>query len=144
MQEVKADLNVKRTELENSFTPKLTSLEEEKLLIETDVELWAVANKEDLASKRSWDVLHGSFGFRQSQKIKPSKKFTWADVLEKLKEAGGKFKTYVRVKEEVAKDELKADINDGNITLDDAVKKCGVMIETIDNFFIEPNTIEVN
>lgn len=142
LSKVEAELNVKRTELENKYTPELTTLREQKLLIETDVELWANDHKSELTTKRSWDVLHGSFGFRVSTKISTLKKFKWDDVKERIKDIGGKFKSFIRIKEEVAKDELKTAISEGNITLDEAMK-VGVCLEQIDNFFIEPNVIEV-
>jgi len=143
LDKVQAELNVKRTELENKFTPELTSLRETKLLIESDIELWALDHKDDLTTKRSWDVLHGSFGFRQSTKLGRTRKFSWEDVKDEIKKVGGKFKTFLRIKEEIAKDELKAAILAGDITLDEA-RSVGVAIETPDNFFIEPNSIDVD
>ncbi|MHC1738444.1 MAG: host-nuclease inhibitor Gam family protein [Ignavibacteriaceae bacterium] len=137
-----ADLNVKRTELENKYTPELSSLREQKLLLEADIELWAEAHKPELESRRSWEVLHGSIGYRSSTKLSTLRKFKWADVLEKIKGLKGKFNTYIRIKEEVAKDELKADIQSEGISKDEA-QKIGVYIEEVDNFFIETNSLEV-
>jgi phage host-nuclease inhibitor protein Gam len=138
-----ADLNVKRTELENKFTPILTSLREQKLLLEADIELWAEVNKGELDKRRSWEVLHGVIGYRSSQKLSLLRKWKWNDVLEKIKSVGGKLKTYIRVKEEVAKDELKQDIMAGSVSPADA-QTIGVYIEEVDNFYIETNSIEVN
>jgi phage host-nuclease inhibitor protein Gam len=138
-----AELTVAVTQLENKFTPELTMLRETKLLLESDIELWALENKSELEARRSWTMLHGDIGFRQSSKLTTLKKYKWSDVLEALKNAGKKYSCYLRIKEDVAKDELKTDLLAGNITYDEAMK-LGVGIETVDNFYIETNSIEVN
>lgn len=137
-----AELNVKRTQLEQKYIPELTSLKEQKLMIETDVELWANEHKDELEKKRSWDCMHGSLGFRESTKLSTVKKFHWKDVLERMKNLGNKYALYIRVKEEVAKDDLKTDILSKALTLDEAAR-IGVCLETVDNFYIETNAADV-
>lgn len=137
-----SELNVKRTELENKYTPKVSELSEQKLLIESDLELYALDNKNLFEGKRSVDMLHGAIGFRQSTKLSPLKGFKWNDVLERIKTIGGRFKKdYLRVKEEIAKDDLKTDLVNGNLAEAEARKIC-VEIEKSDNFFIELNEAE--
>ena len=140
---IKSELNLKRTELENKYTPEIAQFEQQKLLIESNIELWAEDNKDDLTDKRSWDLQHGSLGYRRSTKTETIKGRKWDDVLSKIKEIGGKFLTYIRAKEEVAKDELRAAMADGSLTLDEA-KQIYVTEKMIDNFFIEPSAVEVN
>ena len=142
LRKLESELNVKRTELENKFTPKLSELGEQKLLLESDLELFASENKNLFAEKRSLSMLHGSIGFRQSTKLTTLKGFRWADVVERIKSIGGRFKKdYLRIKEDVAKDELKSDLISGSLNDTDAKKIC-VSLETTDNFFVELNTTE--
>lgn len=142
IKKLESELNVKRTELENKYTPKLSELGEEKLLLESDLELFAEENKNLFTEKRSVSLLHGSIGFRQSTKLSTLKGFKWNDVLERIKTIGGRFKKeFLRVKEEVAKDELKTALVDGSLADSEAKKIC-VTLETTDNFFIELNTTE--
>lgn len=142
MKKLESELNIKRTELENKFTPELSKLKEQKLLIESDVELYATENKNLFEGKRSVDMLHGAIGFRQSTKLSTLKGFKWHDVVERIKSIGGKFKKdYLRIKEELAKDELKTDMANGKLSEADARKIC-VELEQTDNFFIELNEAE--
>ncbi len=142
LQQVEAELNIKRTELEKLYAVQIDSLKEQKLLLQTDVELFAKANKDQLHDKRSWTLFHGDFGFRQSQKLSTLPKYNWSKVLDSIKKQGGKFLVYIRSKEEVAKDELKADIQKEAVTALDA-NKIGVKIDVVDNFFIDLNSIKV-
>ena len=142
IQQIEAELNIKRTELEQEYADRIDSLKEQKLLLQTDVELFAEANKDQLHEKRSWTLFHGDFGFRQSQKLSTLPKFTWQKVLDSVKHLGGKYLVYIRLKEEIAKDELKADIQQGAVTALDA-NKIGVKIDVVDNFYIDLNSIRV-
>lgn len=142
MSKLESELNVKRTELENKYTPDLSKFKEQKLLIESDLELYAQENKNLFEGKRSIEMLHGAIGFRQSTKLAALKGFRWQDVIERIKTIGGKFKKdYLRIKEEIAKDELKSDLVNGNLSDADARKIC-VELEQSDNFFIELNEAE--
>jgi phage host-nuclease inhibitor protein Gam len=142
MSKLESELNLKRTELENKYTPELSKYKEQKLLIESDLELYAQENKNLFEGKRSVEMLHGSIGFRQSTKLSTLKGFKWHDVVERIKAIGGKFKKdYLRIKEEIAKDELKSDLVNGNLSDADARKIC-VELEQSDNFFIELNEAE--
>jgi phage host-nuclease inhibitor protein Gam len=142
LQKVEAELNIKRTKLEQEYADKIDSLRENKLLLQTDIELFAEMNKDNLLDKRSWALFHGDFGYRQSQKLATLPKFNWGRVLDSIKSTGGKFLAYIRTKEEIAKDELKTDIQQGAITAVEA-NKIGVKIDVIDNFYIELNSLKV-
>mgnify|MGYP001176825225 CR=1 FL=1 len=138
-----SELNIKHTKLENEYSMRIAELKEKRLLCQTDIELFAETHKGELNNKRSWSLLHGDFGFRQSQKLTTLPKFNWSKVLDAIEKAGGRFKTYIRTKTEIAKDELKSDLQAGVITAQEA-NEIGVKIDVVDNFFIEPNTIEVD
>ncbi len=142
LEEKTAELNVKRTKLEMDYTPDLTALNERKLSLESNIELFAEENKTKYFAdkKRSIDVLHGRIGFRLSKKLSKMKKFTWENVLENIRTKGKKFASYIKTKEEINKEALKDDIQNEVIKLDDA-RLIGVTIEEVDNFFIETNSI---
>lgn len=72
------------------------------------MQTFATENRDELFSKKkSMETAHGVLGFRTgTPKLKTRKGFTWAAVLELLKEFNP---AYVRTSEEVAKDKLLAD-----------------------------------
>jgi phage host-nuclease inhibitor protein Gam len=133
---ISGELDIKKTQLQQKYSPEITSLQEQQLLLETDLRLWAEEHKGDLDKKRSWDFPHGTIGFRESTKLSTIKRVIWKDVLERVKNFGGKYIKYVRTKEEINKDDLKTDILSKNITLDEAAK-IGVCLETVDNVSID-------
>lgn len=65
------------------------SLQQRLTEIERRLQAFAEYNKADLFDKKkSVELMHGLFGFRQSTKLKQLKGFKIADTLEKLKEFG--------------------------------------------------------
>jgi len=135
-EKLEADLQLKKTELENKFNPLIKEIKDQQSLIESEIEKWATEHKSELSDSRTWNVPNGSFGFRQSESL-TAKNNNWDIVIHKIKEAGKKFSdAYLRIKLEVAKTVLKADLNSGKLSEKDA-KNIGVSIETKDGFFIK-------
>ena len=92
-------------------------------------------NREELFTKRkSLETTHGTIGFRTSTpKLKTLKGFTWASVLNLLKEF---LPDYVRTAEEPAKDKLLADREDEEVSA--LFPKVGIAVVQDETFFVEP------
>jgi len=83
-----------------------------------------------LAGKKSSETAQAFFGWRQSSKLKVMAKKTWDDVLATIKERN--WMGYIRTKEEVNKDAIRADFTPEQIAA------AGCYLETTDDFYIEP------
>lgn len=68
---------------------------------------WAEAHPDEFQGRRSVDLLHGVAGWRMTPPaVKPMRGFTWAGVLDRLKELGRL--EFIRTKEEVNKESILA------------------------------------
>ena len=103
------------------------------------MQTFATENRDELFSKKkSMETAHGVLGFRTgTPKLKTRKGFTWAAVLELLKEFNP---AYVRTSEEVAKDKLLADRE--NEDMPELMQKVGIKVEQDETFFVEPKKEE--
>ena len=100
---------------------------------------YATENRDELFTKRkSMETAHGILGFRTgTPKLKTRKGFTWASVLQLLKEYGP---GYVRTTEEVAKDKLLADRDNEDVI--EIMPKVGILVDQDETFFVEPKKEE--
>ena len=98
------------------------------------LQAYAMENRNELFSKRkSLETTHGTLGFRTgTPKLKTLKGFTWASVLNLLKEF---LPGYVRTIEEPAKDKLLADREDEEVAA--LFPKVGVKVTQDEAFFVE-------
>lgn len=99
------------------------------------MQVFATENREELFTKRrSIETTHGTIGFRIGMpKLKPKKTFTWAAVLNLLKEFG---KDYIRTVEEPARDKLLADRDTEECQ--QVMEKCGIYVAQDETFYVEP------
>ncbi|WP_027366959.1 host-nuclease inhibitor Gam family protein [Desulfocurvibacter africanus] len=118
-------LDVAKAEAKKAAAP----LAARKKELETALATFGAYNKADLFKKRrSVERAFGVFGFRKSTKLKLLSKFTWALVLQRLKEL--KLEDGIRIKEEVNKEALQTWPEERQETV-------GVKLDTSDEFFIE-------
>lgn len=98
-----------------------------------DLQTYATANPDLFKDKKSVDLVHGSIGFRTgTHKLQTLRKLKWDDVLPLIKK---KLPTYVRVKEELAKDKLIADRDDKKVSK--YFDYCGIEVVQDETFFVE-------
>jgi len=136
LKKIEADLDQKKADLDNKYNTEINDLNEQKLLCETDLELWSESHKTELTTKRSWDFINGAIGFRQSQKLVTVGKLAWKDVIERAVSLKKKFKNYLDEKTTLKKDVLRSDLINKNLSLDDAAE-IGVSLQADDSFFID-------
>jgi phage host-nuclease inhibitor protein Gam len=107
------------------------------------VQAWAEANPEEFGKKKSLVFAAGTIGFRTgTPKAKTRAGFTWSRVLEKLKALEWGF-AFIRITEDVAKDEIIAAATQARLTPAD-LGQIGVDVVQDESFFIEPDLTALN
>jgi phage host-nuclease inhibitor protein Gam len=104
---------------------------------------WAKANPAKFGERRSIEFAHGKIGFRTGPpKLKTVLKRKWDDVLDSLR-ARRWGHTYIRVKEEINKEQLIADIG-ARILSAAELRKIGAQVVQEDSFYVEPALAKVD
>ena len=134
-QKITAEIDIQMAKIREKWQDELTKLAETKDNAFDILQAYALENRDELFSKRkSLETTHGTLGFRTgTPTLKTRKGFTWASVLEMLKEF---LPNYVRTKEEPAKDKLLADREDEEVAA--LFPKVGVTVVQDETFFVEP------
>ena len=139
MQGINAKMDAEITKIRDKNADELARWQEQKDDAFELLQTYATENRDELFTKRkSMETTHGVLGFRTgTPKLKTRKGFTWASVLQLLKEfAPG----YVRTTEEPAKDKLLADRE--NEDLIEIMPKVGIYVDQDETFFVEPKKEE--
>ncbi len=134
-QKITAEMDIQMAKIREKWQDELTKLAETKDNAFDILQAYALENRDELFTKRkSLETTHGTLGFRTgTPTLKTRKGFTWASVLEMLKEF---LPNYVRTKEEPAKDKLLADREDEEVAA--LFPKVGVVVVQDETFFVEP------
>lgn len=139
-QRLTAQMDVAITRIREKYQDDLSTLQEikdEKFAI---MQTFAMEQKDVLFSKKkSLETVHGILGFRTgTPKLKTRKGYTWASVLNLLKEF---LPGYVRTIEEPAKDRLLTDRTIPEIV--ELFPKVGIYVDQDETFFVEPKKEEI-
>ena len=138
-QKITAEMDIQMAKIREKWQDELAKLAETKDNAFDLLQAYAMENRDELFSKRkSLETTHGIIGFRTgTPTLKTRKGFTWASVLEMLKEF---LPNYVRTKEEPAKDKLLADREDEEVAA--LFPKVGIAVVQDETFFVEPKKEE--
>lgn len=138
-QKITAEMDIQMAKIREKWQDELAKLAETKDNAFDILQAYAMENRDELFSKRkSLETTHGIIGFRTgTPTLKTRKGFTWASVLEMLKEF---LPNYVRTKEEPAKDKLLADREDEEVAA--LFPKVGIAVVQDETFFVEPKKEE--
>ena len=138
-QKITAEMDVAMTKIREKWQDELQKLTETKDNAFDILQAFALENRDELFSKKkSLETTHGTLGFRTgTPKLKTLKGFTWASVLNMLKEF---LPGYVRTIEEPAKDKLLADRDDEETAA--LFPKVGIAVVQDETFFVEPKKEE--
>lgn len=138
-QKITAEMDIQMAKIREKWQDELAKLAETKDNAFDVLQAYAMENRDELFSKRkSLETTHGIIGFRTgTPTLKTRKGFTWASVLEMLKEF---LPNYVRTKEEPAKDKLLADREDEEVAA--LFPKVGIAVVQDETFFVEPKKEE--
>ena len=133
-----AELQSVRDNYETRLAPLAQSLAEKT----ERARAWAESNPGEFAGRRSIEFAHGVAGFRTgAPKLKTVLRWKWDGVLEALR--GARWgKTYLRVKEEINKEQIIADFGAGILGATD-LRKAGAQVVQEESFFVEPKFTRV-
>ena len=137
-----ASMDAELQAVRENYEKRLGSISE--LLAEkTDASrAWAEANRADFGQRRSIDLAHGVIGFRTgTPKLKTLVKWKWDGVLQALRESRWGA-AYIRVKEEINKEQIIADVTTQLLAEDD-LRKAGAQVVQEETFFVEPKLTRV-
>ena len=134
-QKITAEMDIQMAKIREKWQDELAKLAETKDNAFDILQAFALENRDELFSKKkSLETTHGILGFRTgTPKLKTLKGFTWASVLNMLKEF---LPGYVRTVEEPAKDKLLADRDDEETAA--LFSKVGITVVQDETFFVEP------
>ena len=138
-QKISAEMDVAMTKIREKWQDELAKLAETKDNAFDILQAYALENREELFSKKkSLDTTHGTIGFRTgTPKLKTLKGFTWASVVNMLKEF---LPGYVRTSEEANKEKLLADRESEEVVA--LFPKVGITVVQDETFFVEPKKEE--
>lgn len=148
IQKINAEIELQCAKTREKYADKLAILSKEKDEAFNTLDSYASENKAELfAKKKSLEMTHGTIGYRTgTPKLKTLKGFTWEKALEKVKEL---LPSYVRCKEEIAKDRLLEDRdvelmmagdpnNRGYKPLRLLLPDAGIQVVQEETFYVEP------
>jgi phage host-nuclease inhibitor protein Gam len=103
---------------------------------------WAEANPAEFGRRRSIQFAHGAIGFRTGPpKLKTVLKRNWDFVLDALRAARWG-SPYIRVKEEINKEQIIADFGARILSAAD-LRKAGAQVVQEESFYVEPTLNKV-
>lgn len=139
LQGINAKMDAEITKIRERNADALSELQGQKEEAFDVIQTFAVENRDELfTKKKSMETVHGILGFRTgTPKLKTRKGFTWAAVLEMLRQFGS---DYVRTIEEPAKDKLLADRDLEEMP--DLMQKAGIFVDQDETFYVEPKKEE--
>lgn len=139
IQKINSTMDIEMTRIREKYQDELAKLTETKDNAFDIMQTYAMENRDELFSRRkSMETTHGILGFRTgTPKLKTLKGFTWASVLNLLKEF---LPGYVRTIEEPAKDRLLADRDLEDVK--EAMPKVGITVVQDETFYVEPKKEE--
>jgi phage host-nuclease inhibitor protein Gam len=136
LKKLEAELELRMNALRAEYEDEILEQVDKKSFAFEKLEIFATNNQEYFEARKSIEFTFGTLGFRMgTPKLKTLKGFTWSRVLEKVKKHVPDF---VRVKEELNKEELISYRNDKTITA--LYKTIGVEVVQEETFFVQPKT----
>ena len=98
---------------------------------------WAESHPEEFARRRSVEFLHGAVGFRTGPpKLRTVLKSKAGSVLDGLRAAHWGA-AYIRVKEEINREQIIADVGAGSLSATE-LRKVGAQVVQEESFYVEP------
>jgi phage host-nuclease inhibitor protein Gam len=137
-----ADMDQRIKAIRDDYADDLASVADNINTLTALAQQWAEANPDKFAKKKSLQLTHGTLGFRTgTPKLKLLRGWSWDGVLSRLKEHG-KSASFIRAKEEIAKEEILASYA-RNDCFDDDLKHIGLKVTQDESFYVEPNLTPV-
>ena len=136
-QQLTASLDAETQRVREQFESPLAEIQSQLELKTAQARTWAERNTQQFGDRRSVDFLHGIVGFRIGPpKVKTLGKCKWDSVLEALR-LNPWGRSYIRVKEEINKEKMIADVSDGFLS-QETLRESGAQVVRDEMFFVEP------
>lgn len=141
LQKINATMDAQMTNIREKYADDVADETKRKEAAFEIMQAYAMENKDILfTKKKSVEGSHGVFGFRTgTPKLKTLKGFTWEAVKNMMKEF---LPDYIRVTEEVAKNELLAHRDEPKIA--EQFSKVGISVVQDETFYVELKKEETN
>lgn len=134
---IEGEMSAEKTAIDEKYSARIGALQKERDEKFEQLQVYAEANPDLFTKKKSYELTHGTIGFRTgTPKLSLLKGFKWDAVLALAKKV---LPTYVRVAESVDKDGMLAD----RAKLGDKLAAVGVEVKQDETFFVQPNLQEI-
>jgi phage host-nuclease inhibitor protein Gam len=139
---VTAQMDELLTAIRRRYEPELLELTRQIETMHAAVQKWAETHPAQFAPRKSLELRHGTIGFRTGNpRLKTVGRRNWDTVLQALRDADWG-RTYIRVKEEVNKEQLIADVGSRALRAEDLLR-VGAQVTREESFFVDPNLTNV-
>jgi phage host-nuclease inhibitor protein Gam len=139
--QVQLDRDAAVAALDDRTGPVLTELGQSIERHVESVRCWAESNPDEFGKLKSLDTTHAVIGWRTGNlSLAKLAGWTWDRVVEKIKSLPA-MSSYLRVKEDVAKDLI---IADREVLGPEGLRMIGVKIAQSESFFVEPKIEEAD
>jgi len=126
----------------DSYESRLTTITQVLGEKTAAAQAWADANPDEFGRKKSIEFTHGTVGFRTgTPKLKTLAKIKWDAVLQSLRSCRWGA-AYLRVKEEINKEQIIADVG-ARILSEADLRKAGAQVVREESFYVEPKLTRV-
>jgi phage host-nuclease inhibitor protein Gam len=133
LSKIEAEMNLKMNAIRDLYQDKITVLETKKEEQVEVLEAYAYEQQDNWGKKKSYELLHGTLGFRTgTPKVKFEKGFNGKSVTAILQE---QFPQYVRTVTEMDKEQLIADREESFFA--NIAKKAHISIVQEETFFVQ-------
>ena len=139
-QALTAKMDAQLANIRTLYEPDLALLADRLDDLTQAAHLWAQANPEEFAKRKSIEFTQGTLGFRTCPpKLKPLSKWTWAKILEQMQRIAS-WNHYLRTLQEVDKEAILAD---RAILAPSTLASAGLRIVQDEEFYIDPKLTPV-
>jgi len=130
--EITSKMEQRITKIREEYQDELAALRESRNKNFEVLEVYAKENEELFAGKKSYEMAHGTIGYRTgTHKLDKLKGFTWDAVKDMVKKL---MPDYIRTKEEINKEGLIAERENKEVNKNFA--KCGIEVVQDEAFYI--------
>lgn len=126
-----AELNKRVLEIQNKYEEETREARERVMALEKDIELFCSEHRDEFVESKTIQLNFGLVSFRlTTPKLQPLRGNTWEVVLTIIKKL--KLTRFIRVKEELDKDAIKAEFTDSR-----DLAKFGLQLTQSEQFYYE-------
>lgn len=132
IKKIEGEMNIKITEIQNKYQPKLAELTGEKIGLERDLQLYCEEHRSEFDEKKTMELSFGTVSFRWGTgALKTLQGWTWQSVENVIAKSRSLNDRFLIKKTILAKDLLKSELSDKELL------KIGCYVHQKENFYYE-------